>query len=326
MKKRLIAVFLLLSMLVAGVACTGEGDVTTALDEATEAPSVDTTEAPEETTEAVVETTVAPASTELDKSRSYSFLFIGNSYTHYNDMPEQIFAKILNAAGYKATVTRITKGGWYLIDSAKSTDEVGAKVDSALAARDYDYVILQEQSTCPAALPDKFYTGVRNLVEKVRADGGTPILYGTWGRKAGHSVLSSYGWTNESMTWMISAAYEAIGAELGVDVAYAGLAFYDVYTNNKGINLYDEDLTHPNPTGSYLAAMTIFAKITGVDPTTVNYDANLSATAAATLKEAARKAVFETPAIPDKYKTTSVGVEYVEKTFNVDASGMKNLT
>ncbi len=324
MKKKLIAVLLLASMLISGVACTGGGDVTTAPDESTQAPASDITEAPatDVTTEEVPEDT-APAV--LDKNENYTFLFIGNSYTHYNDMPEQIFAKILKAAGYKATVTRITKGGWYLIDSAKSTDEVGAKVDAALKLRNYDYIVLQEQSTCPAATPAKFYTGVRNLVEKARADGATPILYGTWGRKEGHSVLASNGWTNESMTWMISAAYEAIGAELGVDVAYAGLAFYDVYTNNKNLNIYDSDLTHPNPTGSYLAAMTIFAKITGVDPTTVNYNANLTDEAAAILKEAARKAVFETPEIPAEYKTSSVGVEY-DLGYTVDASEMKNLT
>ena len=329
--KRLTAVLLLLAMLLAGVACTGESETTTLADESTKAPEVEATTAPEtepaEATTAVEDTTAAPAEEKvLDKSKTYNILFIGNSYTHYNDMPEQIFAKIMKAAGYKANVVRATKGSHYLIDAAKSDDEVGAKVESYFAARNYDFVILQEQSTCPALLPDKFYTGVRNLTAKIKAEGATPILYGTWGRKTGHSVLSSNGWTNESMTWLISAAYEAIGAELGIDVAYAGLAFFDVYTNNKSINLYDDDLTHPNPAGSYLAAMTIFAKMTGVDPTTVNYDASLSASAAATLKEAARKAVFETPAIPDKYKTSSVGVEYVEKTFGVDASGMKNLT
>ncbi len=323
MKKRLIAMLLLSSMLFAGVACTGEGEVTTAAEETTEAPEIEVTTADPETE--ATETTSEPESEVLDKSKKYNFLFIGNSYTHYNDMPEQIFAKILKAAGYDATVTRITKGGWYLIDSAKSTDEVGAKVDSALKLRDYDYIVLQEQSTCPAATPAKFYTGVRDLVEKVRADGATPILYGTWGRKEGHSVLKENGWTNESMTWMISAAYEAIGAELGVDVAYAGLAFFDVYNNNKNINLYDADLTHPNATGSYLAAMTIFAKITGIDPTTVDYNAALTDEAAAILKEAARKAVWETPEIPAQYKTSSAGVEY-DLGYTVDASGMKNLT
>jgi hypothetical protein len=328
--KKFIAAILLATMLFSSIACGGEGEATTVADETAKTPEADTTAAAE-ATETDAPETEAPETTDsladdvLDKEKTYNILFIGNSYTHYNDMPEQIFAKIMNAAGYKANVTRVTKGGWYLIDSAKSSDEVGAKVDSAFKARNYDFVVLQEQSTCPAATPEKFYTGVRNLAEKIKAEGATPILYGTWGRKAGHSVLKENGWTNESMTWMISAAYEAIGAELGIDVAYAGLAFFDVYNNNKNINLYDDDLTHPNATGSYLAAMTIFAKITGVDPTTVDYNANITNDAAAILKEAARKAVWETPEIPAQYKTSSVGVEY-DLGYTVDASGMKNLT
>lgn len=326
--KRIISILLLSAMLLAGVACNGEGESTTAASvDTTNAPEAEVTDAPEATeTDPAPETTAESESKELDKSKKYNILFVGNSYTHYNDMPEAIFSKIIKAAGYDATVTRITKGGWYLIDSADADDEVGAKVESALKSRKYDFVVLQEQSTCPINYPDKFYTGVRNLVEKVKANGATPVLYETWGRKTGHSVLKNNGWTNETMTWMLAGAYEAIGAELGVDVAYAGLAFYDVYTNNTNINLYDEDLTHPNASGSYLAAMTIFAKITGVDPTTVDYNANLSDSAAAILKEAARKAVFETPAVPESYKTSSAGVEFVEKTYAVDDSTMKNLT
>ena len=263
----------------------------------------------------------------LDKSKHYDFLFIGNSYTQYNTMPEQIFAKIIKAAGYDVTVTRITKGGWYLINSAKSTDEVGAKVDAAFAKTKFEYVVLQEQSTCPALEPGKFYDGVRQLTAKAKANGAEVVLYSTWGRKAGHSVLNTNGWTNETMTWKIAAPYEAIGKELGLDVAFAGLAFRDVYSkNNTKVNIYDNDLTHPSYAGSYLAAMTIFAKITGVDPNTVSFKGTLTEEKAAILKEAARKAVFETPEIPAQYKVTSEGVKMEAVDYSVDCSKMKNLT
>jgi len=242
----------------------------------------------------------------LDKSQHYAFLFIGNSYTYYNEMPEQLFSNTLKAAGYHATVTMVTKGGWYLIDSAKSEDEVGKQVDAALQTTAFDYVVLQEQSISPAKSVDKFYAGVRNLNEKIRTNGATPLLYGTWGRKAGHRVLAENGWTNEAMTWKIAAAYDAVGKALGIDVAFAGLAFYDVYTHHPEIDLYDADLTHPSLAGSYLAAMTIFAKITGDDPTTVAFNSTLSSKNAAILKEAARKAVFETPNIPEAYSVSGI--------------------
>jgi cytoskeletal protein RodZ len=64
MKKKLIAILLLASMLISGVACAGEGETTTAPSEGTSAPAPDNTtaEAPEATTEEA--TTAAPETTE----------------------------------------------------------------------------------------------------------------------------------------------------------------------------------------------------------------------------------------------------------------------
>ena len=229
MFRKIIASILVTVTLFSFVACNAQNtDVTpsdtTAGDETTSAADVELENTSAETTTKKEEE--APKQPEiLDNTQVYNVLFVGNSYTHYNTMPESIFFPIASNGGYRFNVTKITKGGWYLIDSANPTDEVGAKVEAALNSTKYDYVVIQEQSTCPALNPGKFYDGVRAMVEKVRANGATPILYGTWGRKTGHSVLTTNNWTHQSMTWMISAAYEAIGKELGVDVAYAGFAF-----------------------------------------------------------------------------------------------------
>ena len=142
---------------------------------------------------------------------------------------------------------------------------------------------------------------VRRLDEKIRKNGATPILYATWGRKQGSGDLTDYGMTPETMTWKLAAAYETMGKELDIPVAHVGLAFWDMTQNQRNFNLYDADLSHPSEAGSYLAALTIFARITGMDPTTVEYDGGMSAELNAILKEAARKAVFETPEIPEEY-------------------------
>ncbi len=262
----------------------------------------------------------------LEKGKPYTIMFIGNSYTYYNDMPAELFRSIMEAAGYDVSVVSVTKGAWYLINSAKDTDELGSQVKTMLSNVKFDFVVLQEQSTCPILDPGKFYTGVRELASKVRANGATPILYETWGRKTGHSALAQNGWTNESMTWQLAAAYEAIGAELGVDVAHVGRAFFDVYRSHPEIELYDADLTHPSLLGSYLAALTIFAEITGMDPTEVNYNGTLPAEYASILKAAAARATRETPAVPEAYQTASEGIEYAELKDRVDDSASQNLT
>lgn len=298
MLKRIISTLLLCATAVSFAACGGDGDAK---------PAVTTAE----TTAA----TTAPQSDKreegeiLDNTKEYSILFIGNSYTYYNEMPEAIFAGIAEDAGYKFTVKSLTKGGWDLMRSGSAEDELGALVDAELKNTKYDYVILQEQSTNPALDRGKFYDGARSVYEKVKANGATPVLYSTWGRKEGHEVLEDNGLTNETMTWQIAAAYEALASELAVDVAHVGLAFYDIYTEGaKGLDIYANDLTHPSYKGSYLAALTIFGEITGVDPTTVEFRGDCPAAVAKLLREAARKAVFETPEIPEEYKTSSEGV------------------
>ncbi len=110
------------------------------------------------------------------------------------------------------------------------------------------------------------------------------------------------------MTWKLAASYQAMGDELDVAVAHVGLAFYDVFTNHPEIEIYDADLTHPSYTGSYLAAATIFTRIFGIDPTTLDCNLEVPAEEVPILMEAARKAVFETPAIPAEYIVSSVGV------------------
>jgi len=244
------------------------------------------------------------------EKKDLEILFIGNSYTSRNYLSKNIFKGIAEAAGYHVNITLISQGGHTLEEFASSADEKGALVEKTLKEKKFDYVVIQEQSTRPVErLVAPFYRGARKLVEKVRENGAIPVFYATWGRKTGSTDLRKYKLTNESMTWKLAAGYEAIGEELDVAVAHAGLAFYDIYTNHPEIEIYDADLTHPSYAGSYLAAATIFTRIFGIDPTTLDCNLEVPAEHAPILMEAARKAVYETPAIPEEYITSSVDVK-----------------
>ena len=311
MKKRLIALLLLAVLLLPTAACDdGQNPADTSPDttapEATAEPT-----APAETDPATDPETTAPetepetepplGTVELDKSKTYKILFIGNSYTYYNNMPARYFGELMKAAGYKVKIMSLTKGGWTLSGSANSQDELGKQVDMALTNQDFDFVILQEQSMTPAVNAGSFYGGVRRLNKKIRESGGIPVLYATWGRKQGSGDLAATGLTAETMTWKLAAAYEHMGETHDIPVAHVGLAFWDIIQNDRRITLHDPDMSHPNAAGSYLAALTLFARITGIDPTTVDYEGGVGSNIEPILKEAARKAVFETPEIPEEY-------------------------
>ena len=315
MKKRLIALLLLVVLLLPTVACDGgqppaDTSPDTTAPEATAEPTAPT-DTPPATDPATDPETTAPetepetepplGSVELDKSKTYKILFIGNSYTYYNNMPARYFGEIMQAAGYKVKIMSLTKGGWTLLNSSNARDELGSKVDSILKNQEFDFVVLQEQSMTPAVNIGSFYNAVKRLDNKIRESGATPVLYATWGRKQGSGDLTAYGLTAETMTWKLSAVYEHMGETHDIPVAHVGLAFWDIVQNERRVNLFDTDLSHPNAAGSYLAALTIFARITGVDPTTVDYEGGVGSNIEPILKEAARKAVFETPEIPEEY-------------------------
>lgn len=61
-----------------------------------------------------------------------NILFIGNSYTYFNDMPATLEA-LAQAAGQDAKVFSVTKGGYTLASLASDDNEHGARVSAMLA-------------------------------------------------------------------------------------------------------------------------------------------------------------------------------------------------
>lgn len=234
-------------------------------------------------------------------------LFIGNSYTYFNDMPNKLFPEIAKACDIDITAEMIVHGDWYLDRFADAEDEMGREVHRALSENKFDKVILQEYSVIPACDPARFFDGARDLSNIVRKSGADILLYSTWARKDGHETYEATGWTHESMTYRLAASYKAISEEIGADVAYAGMAFRDVYVSHPEIELYNtNDLNHPSEKGSLLAAMTLFVKITGI--TDIPYLGILTESEENILREAAVKALRGAECIPVDYLSGSRGI------------------
>lgn len=159
-----------------------------------------------------------------------NILFIGNSYTYFNDMPATLEA-LAQAAGQDAKVFSVTKGGYTLASLASDDNEHGARVSAMLAGEHkFDCIILQEQSVRPAIDRESFFGGIEALLTKIRRDqpGAEVVLYETWGRKAGHSVLAEHGWTPGQMYELLHDSYAAAGEHFGLRVSPVGAAFAQI--------------------------------------------------------------------------------------------------
>ena len=194
-----------------------------------------------------------------------NILFIGNSYTFYNNMP-LLFEKLCVQNGHDVVVNSVTHNGHKLYEFVDNNDQYTKQLDTLIEKKKFDICFLQENSTFCILDSDSFMDGVSRLIEKLSSSVGKFVLYETWGRKSGSEVLKKNKWTNESMTFEVAMAYERVARTFNMPISHVGLNFYDIYKNYKEINLYMEDLSHPSYEGSCLAALTHYVTLFGQFP------------------------------------------------------------
>ena len=173
-------------------------------------------------------------------------LFVGNSLTAANDLPT-IVASLARAAGRPIEADVRAPGGFALEDHWTTTD-----VQQAIADGHYDVVVLQQG---PTSLPESRVNLLewgRTFAVAIRAAGGRPAFFTVWPES----------WRSYAFDAVIYS-YRAAARDNEALLLPAGLAWKNVLRTNRGIKLYGPDGFHPSRLGTYLAAVTIAAGITG---------------------------------------------------------------
>jgi hypothetical protein len=190
-------------------------------------------------------------------------LFIGNSFTYFNDMP-YTFLSMAKTVDPDARVDTIAYGGYTLSQYADETTEVGKLVISKIVSYEWDYIVLQEQSLLPCKDPDKFIESVQKLCAIASQTNAKVVLYQTWAYGDGSDKLASTGMSYSEMAEKLSEAYSRAAETSGATVAPVGKMFsYIASTDHITELLNSDDCYHPSTSGSYLAACVIFRTITG---------------------------------------------------------------
>ncbi len=190
-------------------------------------------------------------------------LFIGNSFTYFNDMP-YTFLNMIKTTDPNARVESLAYGGYSLSQYADEDTEVGRLAISKIVSYEWDYIVLQEQSLLPCTDPDNFVEAVKKLCGIISQGNAKVILYQTWAYEEGSEKLASTGMTYEEMSDKLKMAYQTAAEATGATVAPVGEVFSQVTKSDHITHLINRnDNYHPSTSGSYLAACVLFKLITG---------------------------------------------------------------
>ncbi len=167
-------------------------------------------------------------------------LFIGNSHTYRNDMP-QTFAQICRAEGVKTEIVLLAHGGkgWDF-----HLNEPEARFN--LLYGEYDAVVLQHCAHPMGDLQEMAQAGAA-LIRMAKEAGTRPILYMTWARES----------DGEQAQPAMSQAYTNLAQSEGCALAPVGNAWWILNHLAPEIPLFAPDGSHASPMGSRLAAYAI---------------------------------------------------------------------
>lgn len=182
-------------------------------------------------------------------------LFVGNSYTYYNNLPATV-ESIAGASGCSLNASQVTIPG----GSLRQHWARGTAVDSIRSGR-WDYVVLQEQGLLGGrevdgefmlGRPDSFHAYARRFDAEARRAGARVALLSMWTREGGSEARTA-----------LDSVFAAASHELDAILLPAGRAWRHVREARPGLGLTGSDRFHPNGVGTYLTALVVTQVLCG---------------------------------------------------------------
>ena len=227
-------------------------------------------------------------------------LFLGNSYTSFNNLP-QLVQNVSASAGKNLIVDSNMPGGFTISNHINDPTSMG-KVSLGI----WDYIVIQEQSQLPTIdfyRYNDMYPALADL--KLFAEQFNPctkiITYMTWGRRFGGQqcdptntfcspVFADFNHMQDSLT----SAYTQISDSLNIQCAPVGVTWQNIL-NDTNLILHATDNSHPNLDGSYVAALTIFSSIWKQTSNGISFNAGLTPLRAQYYQQQSDNTIFNNP-------------------------------
>lgn len=187
-------------------------------------------------------------------------LFIGNSFTHMNNMPK-IFEHLANSKGKKVYADSCAVSG----SSLKAHWERPSTYQK-IQAKKWDIVFVQgfsrefaEDSSIVRTQSIPYAKMIIDSVLKYNPCAQI-YLYMTWGYESGYPAQPEND-TYPKMQRRIHDGYMYMSDTLGWPVAPVGMVWQHIRETHPEIDLYFTDRYHPNALGSFTAACTFYTAI-----------------------------------------------------------------
>jgi len=230
------------------------------------------------------------------QANSIKVLFLGNSYTQYNNLP-LLLSNIALSSGDTVQTDANTPGGHTFMGHSTNSVSLG-KINS----QKWDYVVLQEQSQLPsfpdADVQEMVFPYSRALDSLIKANNTCTktVFYMTWGRKNG-DAQNCPTWppvcTYRGMDSLLALRYRKMADDNQALLSPVGAVWKYLRANNPSIELYNADESHPSLAGSYAAACTFYTLLLKKDPTLITYNGGLTTNQALAIREAAKVIVYQ---------------------------------
>ena len=260
----------------------------------------------------------------LEQPADARMLFIGNSFVGNNEL-DQLAASLASELGPEwddIFAARIAPGGYKIVNHLQDTENEADDpllrqllVSGSDAARDWDLIVIQEQSQIPGFGEQngervESFAAALKLHQYASSTGATVMLFQTWGYADGDPGNASIYPGFVAMQGRLEQGTSALAARMSasgsqVFVIPAGRGFQLVYRDllNDDQNplaegslfrqLYADDGRHPSLSGSYLAACIVVAAYTGQSVADLDWaPRELDEDIAAYLRRVADRVVF----------------------------------
>lgn len=227
-------------------------------------------------------------------AQKYNVLFIGNSYTSVNDLPQMI-KKVALSAGDTLTYYAHVPGGCTFNQHVTSAAQY-------IQQGGWDWVVLQEQSQLPSFPPSQFmnecYPFAQELCNMIRQynPNSKIAFYMTWGRKYGDEQNCQYYpplCTYEGMDSLLYARYMIMAQDNNAYVSPVGRVWHTIRDNYPNIELYQSDNSHPSLSGSYAAACSFYSLLFQKNPSNITDDCSVDAGVASTIRQVVTTQVYD---------------------------------